>query len=158
MGQVEFRSARRRILEVVVKFWTIFIASICFCLAGAQSGRNAEVQQQYDRYAKAYVQNDVETMLSILAPEYKLVKEDGKVVDRAEYKKTLLLRRERNERTSAYTVSFRVISFRQGVLTVESREVQKGSDGANHAHVYRDRWRKMNGVWKLLSTRSLSHG
>jgi ketosteroid isomerase-like protein len=130
----------------------------CFLAWAHASDSRQAIKLQYDRFAKAYVANDVETMLSVLAPDYRLIDASGRTVPRKEYEKTLRARRRKGTRTPTYEVTIR--SFRQSGdrAEVTSEEVSLDAKGKRHVHRYNDSWRQSRGVWLLARSRSLGHG
>lgn len=128
------------------------LASVALCQT------RAAIQAQYDRFAKAYVVNDAKAMLSILAPEYRLINESQNVTTRAAYAKRLWERQKSGVKNKAYTVEIQSLKVRGHRATVLTHEVTEGPDGERRVHKYRDVWRRTGGVWKLASTTTLSHG
>ncbi len=133
------------------------LALACLPLLAPAQVRSA-IQAQYDRFAKAYVANDVEAMLKILAPEYTLKNAEGEVKTRREYERTLRGRAARGRTTQLYKVRIVSLEVRGDRAEVRSHEVSSGKDGKEHVHVYQDTWRRVKGVWRLAATRSLGHG
>ncbi len=117
----------------------------------------AAIEKQYARFSKAYVKNDVKTMLAILSPEYTITDENGKTLDYKKYKAQLQERKDRGQVSSAYTVKIISLEVKDKVATVGTEEITKGIGGVEHVHNYRDIWKKEKGVWRLASTTTLGH-
>lgn len=114
----------------------------------------AAIQKQYDKYAKAYVSNDVKTMLAILSPKYTLKDDEGKVLSFKDYKAQLLARQKAGRKSSAYVVRIDSLRIRGGQAIVMTSEISQ--EGATkNVHRYRDVWRKIGKVWKLETTSTL---
>lgn len=124
----------------------------------AQAQTWAAIRKQYDRFAQAYVKNDVAVMVAILSPEYTLVDEHGKAVDFKTYRAQLQSRRDMNVVSSAYIVEILSLERKGDTATLATKEVTKGIGGADHIHRYRDVWKLEKGVWRLVSTTTLGHG
>lgn len=125
---------------------------IALLAAWPQSVRT-QIQPLYDRFAGAYVKNDVVAMLSILSPDYVLVNAVGTKTTRHEYERTLVMRNMNRATTADYTVTILEVRPAQDGVLVHTRETY--SDRANHTHEYSDRWRFSNGSWLLAETNTL---
>lgn len=126
--------------------------------AGSVHGQTwAAIDKQYTKFAKAYVANDVTTMLAILTPEYSLTDENGRTIDFKTYRAQLEERRERSQVSSVYTVKILSLDKQGNTAVVGTKEITKGIGGVEHIHRYRDIWRYVNGVWRLSSTTTLGH-
>lgn len=113
----------------------------------------ASIQPLYDRFAAAYVKNDVVTMLSILSPDYVLVNAVGTKVTRQDYEKTLIMRNMNRAEAADYTVKILEIKPIDNGALIHTRETY--ADRANHTHEYADRWSLVDGSWRLVETRTL---
>jgi hypothetical protein len=130
---------------------------ILLAVAAAPAQTWKSIQSQYDRFAKAYVANDVKAMLGILSSTYTLTNEDGRTIDYKAYKAQLEERKERGLVSSAYTVQILSLDRKGDTATLATKEVTKGIGGTEHVHRYRDVWKLEQGVWRLASTTTLGH-
>lgn len=134
-----------------------FIAVVLLLAAASQAQTWKAIEKQYARFAKAYVANDVKTMLAILDPSYEITDENGKTLTYAKYKAQLTERKERGQVSSAYTVSITSLEVKGDTATLGTTETTKGIGGTEHIHRYRDIWKKKGGVWRLTSTTTIGH-
>lgn len=133
-----------------------FAVLVCLaCAVPAIAQTRSEIQAKYDRFASAYVKNDVDAMLSVLSRSYKITSESGSVKSYAQYRKQLVERRRAGRTAKAYRVEIATFEGQGNALNVLTREVTQETDGTESAHYYRDRWRKEKGGWKLVATLGL---
>ncbi len=125
-----------------------------------QEARTA-IQRQYNRWSKAYMAHDVETLLSILAPGYTLKTAQGTQIKRSEYGVMLKMRKQKRSDTTHYTTEILRITLRDGVAAIFSREhtTDPGVDQktgkpttVSYQHDYIDLWVYANGRWLLKGT------
>jgi len=136
----------------------LVISTFLALCAGAMSQTWAAIAKQYDRFATAYLANDVNVMLSILSPTYTLEDEAGTKTDYRAYRTQLERRRDQGVVSSAYTVHILSLERKGDTAILGTKEVTKGIGGAEHVHRYRDIWKLEKGVWRLASTTTLGHG
>ncbi len=138
------------------------VASVLSCflalIAVAHGQARAAIQNQYDRFAKAYVKNDVTTMLKILSPKYVITNEQGVAKSYKEYRKQLEDRKKSGKTSQAYTVQIEKLTRDGDTAMVETSEVTTAKDGTKTVHKYLDVWQKTGSKWRLLSTRTREHG
>lgn len=131
-------------------------------LAGTKDVQK-EIERQYKRWSKAYVVNDVDTILSILTSDYTLTTYSGDVVSFKQYASSLREKKAKGTKNAAYTtkiVSLAVKGIRANVVS-EEESVTSVKDPVTaklkrliHIHRYSDSWVKSGGVWKLSSTKT----
>lgn len=131
---------------------------IVLTLGSALAQTQKAIEAQYTRYAKAYVKNDVKTMLAVLSPKYRLIDEEGNVTTYSEYKADLVARQKAKKKGQAYTVKIDSLTVKGNLATAKTRETSIGSDGTAHVHIYQDIWVKNGQSWRLLTTKTLGHG
>lgn len=124
----------------------------------AHGQARAAIQSQYDRFAKAYVKNDVPTMLKILRPKYVITNEQGVAKSYKEYRKQLEDRKKSGKTSQAYTVQIEKLTREGDTATVETSEVTTAKDGTETVHKYLDVWQKSGSKWQLVSTKTREHG
>ncbi|HLO97340.1 MAG TPA: nuclear transport factor 2 family protein [Fimbriimonas sp.] len=136
------------------------LASIIFAVGVASlalADTKSDIQSQYDRFAKAYVKNDVSTMLSIVSPNYTLVNEEKKLITLAEYKVQLEKRRKAGKKNKAYTVTILSLKQRGNEVSVETMETITTGPGTTKKHHYLDGWVRTEAGWRLISTETIAH-
>lgn len=120
-----------------------------------------EIEAQYARWARAALVNDVETVLSVLAPDYTLKTYTDSVIDRKAYEKSLRDRRARKQKSDAYQTKIASLNVQGRVATVISDEtsikaakdpITKQAISMVHIHRYQDTWVKLGKSWRLKST------
>ncbi len=134
---------------------------------GAMSQLGAEpqdpqacIQHQYDRFAAAYIKNDVETMIDILTTDYRLQPSSKKTLNLAQYRSILEARRDRNDHVDRYTVLIRNFHKTHSGADVESEETavindRQGQPLSTQIHRYADSWVKRGEAWKLRLSRTI---
>jgi ketosteroid isomerase-like protein len=134
-------------------FFLLLSTVTATCRADVRS----EIQANYDRFAKAYVQNDVKTMLAIVSPDYTLVNEDKKLITLSEYKVQLEKRRKEGKKSQLYTV--KIVSLKQNgnEVSIETMETVTSGPGAAKKHHYLDGWVRTPSGWRLISTETIAH-
>lgn len=142
---------------------TALLALLTLNLLPCRASIREELQKQYDRFAKAYVQNDVETLLSILAPDYTLKDSKGKTTTFAQYKDILKKRKADNKKTSAYKTILTDVKVKgETALATTMEKNDTTEDDPNtgelrkvvHIHQYKDTWIRLKGGWRLKRTES----
>jgi ketosteroid isomerase-like protein len=120
-----------------------------------------DIDRQYHRWAKAAPANDVETILSILAPDYTLRTFTGKTITRPEYEASLWKRKAANKPSAAYVTKIASVSPKGDtteVISDETSETPSTDPITNkrlrliHIHRYLDTWVRIDSVWRLRST------
>jgi len=120
-----------------------------------------QIQARYDAWSKAYMANDVETLLSILAPDYVLKMSNGNTLSHDEYKVVLEQRKAKGQDTTKYATQIIRVNLHGTTAAIWSRETmtQKGKDpntgkpeDIQYQHDYIDIWTFANGRWLLEGT------
>jgi len=119
----------------------------------------ADLQVQYDRWTKAYMAFDVETLDDILAPDYVLVNVVKEETSRDKYMAYLKLRKELHQDTMKYSSKIKKVEQQSDdaavVIDVETQELLVDGKRVLHRHEYRDSWARLDGKWKLRRTETL---
>ncbi len=114
------------------------------------------IQSQYDAWTTAYVNNDVDILLGILAPDYVLKTAKGDVIHFAEYKVGLDMKRGKKPDTKSYKQKILNVTLQGGVAAVWSRETttvrDRGPEPVTFEHDYIDTWVWKSGKWLLQNT------
>ncbi|HVT14246.1 MAG TPA: nuclear transport factor 2 family protein [Fimbriimonadaceae bacterium] len=141
------------------------VALACLLTLALQTADTRKaIQDRYDAWSKAYMANDVGTLLSILTPDYTLTTSDGTLIKRSEYEAMLRLRKSANSDTKKYLTRILRIKVSGETAEVESRETMTGTvqDAATgktlaliHEHDYSDTWTHASGAWLLRKTVTL---
>jgi len=124
-----------------------------------------QIQAQYDRWSKAYMALDVDTLVDILTPDYTLTSFDGKVSSHDGYVAYLKLKKKSGYKDPNTTQTKIVWLQEKGRLTdVDAQEIMKSrvTDPTTqrpaicvHIHYYLDVWQKSGPTWRLNSTKTL---
>lgn len=122
-----------------------------------QTSVQAEIQKQYDAYARAYVKNDVRAMLATLTIDYELISGEGKVITLKQYRGILESRRAKGERADRYSVKILKIDVKGATANVSSEETS-ATKGGKSIHHYEDTWVKRGRVWLLRRSKSIHEG
>jgi len=134
---------------------------LVLCVTSAYASVRDDIDRQYKKWAKAALTNDVETILSVLAPDYSLHTYTGTVIDRKAYEASLRKRRASNQPATAYQTQIASVAVQGAVAKVISDEtsakvtldpVTDKKLKMVHIHRYLDTWVKTGGVWRLRST------
>lgn len=128
--------------------------NVLVLLIVAQASVQADIQKQYDAYARAYVKNDVKAMLATLTPGYELISGEGKVITLKQYKAILEKRRANNEKVDRYSVKIVKIEVKGATATVSSEETS-ATKGGKSIHHYEDTWVERGRVWLLRRSKSI---
>jgi hypothetical protein len=128
--------------------------------AGAQTDVRKAIQAQYNRWSKAYMANDVDTLLDVLLPEYTLTGVDKNVMTYATYRAYLDLKRKTPKTTTRYSTSIHGLTVHGNdadVDSIESMVTEKRIKSgpllvSTHLHEYIDKWRFSGKTWRLAST------
>lgn len=131
--------------------------NVLVLLIVAQASVQADIQKQYDAYARAYVKNDVKAMLATLTPDYELISGEGKVITLKQYKAILEKRRANNEKVDRYSVKIVKIEVKGAIATVSSEETS-ATKGGKSIHHYEDSWVKRGRVWLLRRSKTIHEG
>ncbi len=141
------------------RFCGLFLAVMLS--AAAMCSVRSDIDRQYHRWAKAALDNDVETVLAILAPDYSLRTFTGKMIDRKAYETSLRKRRESKQAATVYQTKLASVDVHGATATVISDET---SDKISldpvtnkklkmiHIHRYLDTWIRSGRIWKLRQT------
>jgi hypothetical protein len=121
---------------------------------------NAEIAQQYSRYATAYKANDTKAILAILSADYHLIAQDGTVTELSQYELTLDQRQRDNVQVGLYKVEIlEILASPSGAIAYTKETSAPVKDlTALHIHFYKDVWSNQFGTWRLDSTRTIKHG
>ena len=141
---------------------------IAMMLLFVQAVKPAEVrkaiQAQYDAWSKAYMANDVDKLLAILAPDYSLKTADGTEIKRPEYEATLKLRKAANADNKKCSTKILKLDISPDTAQVLSREsmISKARNAKSgreetviHEHDYADIWIRSGDSWLLKRTVTL---
>ena len=119
------------------------------------------IQNQYKRWSRAALTNDVESILTILAPNYTLHTYSGKVIDHKTYESSLRERKKQNKPASVYDTHIERMSIHGDNAIVVSNETSSNTSvdpitnkklRLMHIHKYSDSWVKIRGEWRLQKT------
>ena len=148
--------------STVLKIQFIGLALALASFASAQTSTvQKEIQKQYDRWSIAYMANDIETMLDILAPTYTLTTSERDTMDYKTYVAYLKLRKAGPKDTTNHQTLIKKVVFKDQVAEVDAVESMKTAQAelhtgrillSIHKHEYLDRWKQTNKGWRLLST------
>lgn len=129
--------------------------------ASASASVRGDIEKQYQRWSKAALANDVETILDVLAPDYTLKTYTGQVILRKDYEVSLRKRKAANKPATVYETKIASLSVEKDVASVISDETSV-ADSVDpitnkkvklvHIHRYLDTWVKLGKVWRLRST------
>ena len=119
-----------------------------------------QIQAQYDRWSTAYMARDIDTLLSILSPDYTLTSVDNDVLSYGGYKAYLELKRKSPQDNTEYRTHILKLILKKAHAVVTSEETMTtstpGPSGKKlvsvHKHVYLDTWTYQGRVWHLQST------
>ncbi len=123
-----------------------------------------QIERQYQNWATAALTNDVDGVLSILAPSYTLTTFDGKVIPLEKYEVSLRKRKASGQKPDGYKTSIESLDVKGDGAVVISLEtsIKDTPDPITnkiqklvHVHQYRDTWSHESGSWKLVSTVTL---
>jgi hypothetical protein len=151
--------------KLVAKIGFSFLLALFVAQAFSKGSHiRSSISHQYKIWVSAALSNDVDGVLSILAPGYTLKTFDGTVIPLKKYEVSLRKRRASGKKPNAYTTSIqsltelgtsaKVISLETSITDTPdpiTNKIQK----LIHIHQYQDSWVKLNGTWKLLSTVTL---
>jgi len=107
------------------------------------------------------VNNDVETILSILAPDYTLHTYTGTTIKRADYETSLRKRKAAKKPATAYETKIASVQVTGATASVVSDETSKTASldpitnkrvKLIHIHRYLDTWVRSGRVWRLQKT------
>lgn len=141
------------------------IASACLVLLLLSPQRppttQQQIQAQYDRWSKAYMAKDTDTLLSILTPDYTLTNAEGTTISRAQYEVSLKLRAKAAADPTKYSTKIKKLVEKDGqaiVTAIETME-SKSEDSKTHKsitilhrHEYQDTWHPHPPTWELQKT------
>lgn len=138
----------------------ISVRAAAVTLPTAQS----QIESQYRRAAKATLTNDVDTLLSILTPDYVLLTYTGTLLDRKTYEASLRKRHSENQHPDTYKTRIVTIHALQKFAKVISEETSSkvSRDPLTdrnlrviQIHRYVDTWIKVGQTWQLKATATL---
>lgn len=120
------------------------------CLADVRS----EIEGQYKKWAKAAMANDVDSVLTILAPDYVLVTYTGDKIQYEAYVASLRKRKADKLPAQKYTTKLIKLTPMDGEVEVTSEETSLTlkPKPLKHIHRYRDTWIKSASGWLLRRT------
>lgn len=139
---------------------TSFFVSVLVCASALGSVRS-DIDHQYKRWGRATVKNDVDTILSILSPDYTLHTYTGTTIPRKDYEASLRKRKASKKPATAYQTKI-------AKVTVEGKKALVISDETSavvsvdpvtsrkvkliHIHRYLDTWVRQSSKWRLQTT------
>jgi len=131
-------------------------------LSGSHATTDAQkqIQAQYNRWSRAYMAHDVDTLLDILSPDYTLTSVDKDVMSYATYKAYLQLKRKTPTDATEYKTRIlklvqsgeRVVTTSEETMTTAGLSPSGKRVLSIHKHVYLDTWVHEAKAWCLLST------
>lgn len=134
--------------------------SLVFVLA-TQTSPKVEIQRQYDAWSKAYMTRDVDTLIAILSPDYKLTTFEKKTLDYDVYAAKLRLMKGAPPDPTKYSTEIKSLALRgdeADVVSIETME-SAGTDPKTskpvivlHRHEYLDTWIHYDAGWRLRRT------
>ena len=137
------------------------LAILAVLISTGHASVRSQIQSQYRRWAKAAVSNDVDTVLSILAPDYALHTYTGTTISRDKYEASLRKRKAENKSASQYQTkinSVKVAGETAAVVSDETSQAVSLDPVTNkkvkliHIHRYLDTWVHLSGRWRLRNT------
>lgn len=137
----------------------VLCAAMAVGLAGASP--RSDIERQYHRWAKAALTNDVDTILSVLMPDYTLHTFAGKTISHKDYEASLRKRKASNQSATAYETSIASVTVEGRIAKVISDEVSAkvSQDPITHkkvklihTHRYLDTWIRTHALWRLRET------
>ncbi|HWA84495.1 MAG TPA: nuclear transport factor 2 family protein, partial [Fimbriimonadaceae bacterium] len=123
-----------------------------------------QIQAQYNVWSAAYMKNDVDTLLSILTPDYSIKASNGNLITHSEYEVILNQRKKKGYDATHYSTAILRVTLHGDIAAVWSRETstihgkspQTGKIAdTQYQHDYVDVWDFVNGKWLLKSTATL---
>jgi len=139
----------------------VLISGMIGLVCPLQASVKDDIDHQYKRWGRAALVNDVETILSVLAPDYTLHTYTGTVITRKDYEASLRKRKASNKPATVYVTkmfSLAVEGATAKVISDETSENPSVDPITNkklrliHIHRYQDTWIKSNGAWRLQTT------
>jgi hypothetical protein len=138
------------------------LAVVAVLVLAGQDTVLEQIQQQYDRFAVAYVKNDVMSMLRVLDPSYEIVDIDGTIIPMAKYRTILEGRKQRGQKVAGYSVRIIKLSLSGQTATAMSEETSAAIGAQNvkviKVHQYEDTWAHHRGSWRLKRSKTLKEG
>jgi len=129
--------------------------------SGACASVRSDIQRQYTRWARAALSNDVDAILSILAPDYSLHTYTGTTINRTDYEASLRKRKAANKPATAYETKINNVTVEGStalVISDETSEAVSLDPVTNkkvkliHIHRYLDTWIRSGKGWRLRTT------
>lgn len=120
-----------------------------------------EIQAVYDRWSKAYMARDAETLVGILSPDYVLINSKKVAMGYDVYVAKLKLMKDTPPDPTKYSTEIKKLTLRgdeADVLSVETMETHPTDTKtgkplvALHRHEYLDVWIRYGAVWRLRRT------
>jgi len=129
--------------------------------APTEATARAAIQTQYNRWSKAYMANDVPTLLDVLTPDYTLKTAKGALITHSEYAVMLDIRKKKHSDTKRYSTEISRMTLKGKVAAIYSRETTTNVETdpksgrqvpLSYQHDYIDVWVLASGKWRLRST------
>lgn len=114
-----------------------------------------EIQAQYDRWSKAYMAHESETLVGILSPDYTLTNALKETLGYGVYTAKLRLLKDAPKETIKYSTTIKKLIQRgdeADVIAVETMESAVKAGRSLHRHQYLDTWIRYDAGWRLRKT------
>jgi hypothetical protein len=127
----------------------------------AQASVSGDIDRQYKRWGRAALTNDVDTILSILAPDYTLHTYTGVTIPRKDYEASLRKRKASGKPATAYVTKIAKVTVEgkkalvisdETSATVSKDPITNQKVKLIHIHRYLDTWVRGGSAWRLRST------
>ncbi len=137
-------------------FGLVFWAAVTLVQANVSS----DIDHQYKRWGRATLSNDVDTICSILAPDYTLHTYTGVTIGRKDYETSLRKRKASGKPATAYVTKIAKVTVEgkkalvisdETSATVSKDPITNRNVKLIHIHRYLDTWIRA-GTWRLQST------
>jgi len=114
-----------------------------------------EIQRQYDRWSKAYMARDAETLIGILSPDYVLVNVKKVATSYDVYVAGLRLLGKSPPSTTKYSTAIKKLTLNGDeaeVVSIETMSTTSSHSVTFHRHEYLDLWIHYDAGWRLRRT------
>jgi ketosteroid isomerase-like protein len=140
--------------KMSVSFAALLLLFASFAQVEAKETPDAQLKDIETRWSKALQTRDAAFVESILADDYVVTTEKGKVLNRSGAIKDVKTDTDAVEQTSNSNVMVHSIKSDAAVVTGMSRDVGKDKDGKKFDRTYRwtDTFVNRNGKWQCVAT------